>query len=78
MPCWEAFEALDSARRDAVLPPAVTRRVSVEAGTTFGWARWAGAQYGIDHFGASAPAGDLAREFGFTVDALAQYYRDLA
>ncbi len=77
MPCWEAFEAQDSAYRDEVLPPAITRRLSVEAGVTQGWARWAAHQQGIDDFGASAPAEVLAEHFGLTVDAVAQRVRTL-
>jgi transketolase len=57
MPCWSIFAARPPAARDAVLPPGVPR-LSVEAGVTFGWSRWADASVGIDRFGASAP-GDL-------------------
>ncbi len=69
LPCWELFEAQDAAYRDSVLPPAVTARVSIEAGVTTGWQKWVGAQgvaIGIDHFGASAPYERLYEEFGFT------------
>jgi transketolase len=75
LPCWERFEAQDTAYRDAVLPAAVRRRVTVEAGVSMGWERWAGdegAIIGIDHFGASAPAGTIFREFGFTADRVAE------
>jgi len=67
MPCWEAFEALDAGDQDAVLPPGVPT-VSVEAGATFGWSRWADAHVGLDRFGASAPAGVLADKLGFRVE----------
>ena len=77
MPCWEAFEAQDATYRDEVLPPAITRRLSIEAGTTQGWARWAAYQHGIDDFGASAPADALAEEFGLTIDAVVARVRDL-
>lgn len=77
MPCWRAFEAQDADYRDEVLPPAVTRRLSVEAGTTMGWSRYANHHHGLDDFGASAPAGALAEQYGFTVDAVAQRLRDL-
>jgi len=56
-----------------VLPPAVRARVSIEAGSTFGWSRWvgdAGHSVGIDHFGASAPAEVLYEKFGITADAV--------
>ncbi|MCK6517685.1 transketolase, partial [Myxococcota bacterium] len=71
-PSWELFEAQPKAYRDAVLPPGV-KRLSVEAGRTFGWERYVGQDgraIGIDHFGASAPAEVLAERFGFTVDAV--------
>jgi transketolase len=71
MPCAEWFAAQDQAYRDSVLVPAVLARVSVEAATTFGWARWvgeAGASVGIDHFGASAPYEVLYEQFGITAE----------
>ena len=71
LPCWEVFEAQDQAYRDEVLPPSIRRRVSVEAGVSLGWERWVGdegAIVGLDHFGASAPAGTVFKEFGFTVE----------
>jgi transketolase len=69
MPCWERFEEQEADYRDAVLPPEVTARVSVEAGATFGWERYVGsggASVGVDRFGASAPADRLFRELGVT------------
>jgi transketolase len=78
MPCWEAFMAQPQAYRDEVLPPGVTRRLSVEAGTTFGWSRFAAHSHGIDHYGASAPGKLLAEKFGFTPAALVQQYLALA
>jgi transketolase len=77
MPCWEAFAIQDERTRDGVLPPQVTRRLSIEAGTTLGWDRWARHQQGIDRFGASAPAQALAEAFGFTTDAIVAQYLDL-
>ncbi len=69
LPCWEAFDAQDQAYRDAVLPPAVRARVSVEIGVPLGWERWVGdegAIVGLDHYGASAPAPTIFEHFGFT------------
>jgi transketolase len=69
LPCWEQFEAQDQAYRDAVLPPAVRKRVSVEVGVPLGWERWVGdegAIVGLDHFGASAPAAVIFEHLGFT------------
>lgn len=78
MPCWERFDRQSAEYRDAVLPPAVTARVSVEAGITMGWERYVGAggvSVGIDHFGASAPAEELFEQFGFTVEAVVDAVR---
>ena len=78
LPCWERFEAQDPGYRDAVLPPAVTARVSVEIGVSMGWERWVGdhgAIIGLDHFGASAPAGTIFEHFGFTADRVADVGR---
>ncbi|MEI8334984.1 MAG: transketolase, partial [Chloroflexota bacterium] len=78
LPCWELFEAQVAEYRDAVLPPAARRRVTVEAGVTFGWDRWAGdegAIVGLDRFGSSAPGGTLLANFGFTADRLADVGR---
>ena len=74
MPSWELFARQPAAYRDAVLPPACTRRVSVEAGCTFGWERHvglAGLSIGLDHFGASAPYKVLAQKYGLTAEAIA-------
>ncbi len=73
MPCMELFEEQEDAYKKSVLPCNVTSRVIVEAGTSFGWAKYAGfeGQYvTIDHFGASAPAATLFKEFGFTQEAV--------
>ena len=74
MPSWELFAAQDATYQDSVLPPDVTARVSVEAGITMGWQRWVGSRgtsVGIDRFGASAPADELFRRFGFTAENVA-------
>jgi transketolase len=66
MPCTDRFESQDAAYRDAVLPPAVRRRVAVEAGATEGWYKYVGLDgcvIGLDDFGASAPAADLFEHF---------------
>jgi transketolase len=78
LPCWERFEAQDQAYRDSVLPPNVRARVSVEAGVSQGWDRWVGpdgAIVGLDHYGASAPAGTIFEHFGFTVDRVTEVAR---
>ena len=73
MPCREWFEAQDQSYREEVLPPGVRARVSVEAGVPMGWRDFvgdAGRIIGIDHYGASADAATLFREFGFTPAAI--------
>ena len=73
MPCRERFEEQEAGYREAVLPPSVPARVSVEAGSTFGWERYVGdrgASVGIDRFGASAPAERIFRELGITPEAV--------
>jgi transketolase len=69
MPSTTTFDRQDPAYRHSVLPPAVTRRVAVEAGATETWWRYVGLDgeiIGIDHFGASAPAKELFKAYGFT------------
>ena len=71
MPSWELFDALPQGERDAVLPPAVSARLAVEAGVSQGWHRYVGEAGGVvsvERFGASAPAEVLLREYGLTVD----------
>jgi transketolase len=68
MPSVDAFESQDAAYRESVLPAAVTARVAVEAGVTASWYKYAQKVVGIDQFGESAPAGQLFKEFGFTVE----------
>ncbi len=78
LPCWETFAEQDSAYRDAVLPPSIRARVAVEAGVSLGWERWVGldgAIVGLDHFGASAPAGTIFEKFGFTVERVVDVAR---
>ncbi|MAL06116.1 MAG: transketolase, partial [Microbacterium sp.] len=72
-PSLEWFAEQDDTYREHVLPAAVTARVSIEAGSALSWHAIvgdAGRVIGIDHFGASASAGELQRRFGFTVDAV--------
>jgi transketolase len=69
MPSMQLFDQQPQSYRDEVLPPAVTARVSVEKGSTFGWDRWVGptgAIIGMSTFGASAPMKVLQAKFGFT------------
>jgi transketolase len=75
MPSWELFDAQPQSYRDAVLPPSVRARVSIEAASPFGWERYVGLQgaiIGISHFGASAPGPTVMREFGFTPEHIVE------
>jgi len=74
MPSVELFEKQDEEYKNKILPPAVTNRVIIEAGSTFGWYKYAGDNgivYGIDHYGDSAPASALKKAYGFTAGNLA-------
>jgi transketolase len=78
LPCWEAFDAQDEAYRESVIPAGIRRRLTIEAGATMGWERYAGdegAIIGIDHYGASAPAGTIFEHFGFTTDRVVDVAR---
>ena len=80
MPSSDVFDRQDAAYRESVLPNAVRKRVAVEAGVTAFWRQYVGldgAVVGIDSFGASAPAGDLYKHFGITVDAVVAAARAL-
>ncbi len=73
MPCADRFAAQDAAFRDRILPPAVTRRLAVEAGVSDYWYKFVGLDggvLGIDRYGESAPADAVFEFFGFTVDNL--------
>ena len=67
MPSVDAFEAQDDAYKSSVLPKGVPT-LAVEAAVTQGWYKYADKVVGIDRFGESAPAGELFKEFGFTVE----------
>ena len=80
MPSWELFAAQPAAYRDQVLPRGVTARVSLEAGTTFGWHRWVGdcgIAIGVDRFGASAPGPTIYEKFGLTQKAVVDAVKSL-
>jgi transketolase len=82
MPCTERFDAQPREYREDILPDVSNReilRVSVEAGSTFGWERYTGLhglRIGIDRFGVSAPAADAYAYFGLTPDKIAQRVTD--
>ncbi|UOY93569.1 transketolase [Ectobacillus sp. JY-23] len=71
MPSFDRFEAQSAEYKEAVLPKAVTKRLAIEMGSTFGWHRYVGLDgdvIGIDTFGASAPGEKIMQEYGFTVE----------
>jgi transketolase len=75
LPSWELFDKQPREYRDSVLPPSVRKRLAIEAAIPFGWHKYVGSEgeiHGIERFGASAPAKDLEREFGFTADAVVE------
>ena len=76
LPCWEVFERQDDAYRASVIPQGVPS-LSIEAGSTFGWGRYADKNLGIDRFGASAPGDVVMEKLGMTGDAVAAAARDL-
>ncbi|MCE9574364.1 MAG: transketolase [Deltaproteobacteria bacterium] len=80
MPCWELFAEQDAAYRESVLPAAITARVAVEAGVTFGWREWVGTRgvaIGIDRFGASAPGEEVLEKLGVSAEAVTAAVRGL-
>ncbi len=75
MPCMENFADQDDDYREQVLPAGVRARISLEAAATFGWREWVGElgeTIGMTSFGASAPAGELYKHFGFTPERVAE------
>jgi transketolase len=80
MPSWELFDLQPQSYRDAILPPSVRARVSIEAASSFGWERYVGADgaiIGVARFGASAPGPTLMHEFGFTPEHVAETARTI-
>ncbi|MBC9932206.1 transketolase [Chitinophaga qingshengii] len=80
MPSWELFSEQSEAYRQQVLPPAVKARVAIEAASPEGWEKWIGEKgvmIGLSHFGASAPAKELFKHYGFTVENILERSRKL-
>ncbi|MCT1427823.1 transketolase [Corynebacterium sp. p3-SID1241] len=74
-PCLEWFDEQDDAYRESVLPSEVQARVSIEAGIAMPWHKYTGSfgrTISIEHYGASAPAGELFEKFGFTTTAVVE------
>jgi transketolase len=71
MPCWEFFDAQQQKYKDEVLPPRITARLAIEAGVAQGWAKYIGDRgdtLTVDRYGESAPAEDVFKDLGFTVE----------
>jgi transketolase len=71
MPCWEFFDEQSAKYKESVLPSKVKARLAIEAGVSLGWAKYvgdAGDTLCVDRFGASAPAEDVFRDYGFIVE----------
>jgi transketolase len=71
MPCWEFFDEQTPKYKESVLPKNITARLAIEAGVSLGWSKYvcdAGDTLTVDKFGASAPAEDVFKDFGFTVE----------
>ena len=80
MPSWELFDQQDQSYRNEVLPPEVTARLAVEAGASLGWCKYVtdhGDTITINEFGASAPAKELFKHYGFTVENIVDHAKAL-
>ncbi|XP_058774723.1 transketolase, chloroplastic-like [Vicia villosa] len=78
---WELFDDQSDEYKESVLPASVTARVSIEAGSTFGWHKIVGSKgktIGIDRFGASAPAGKIYKEYGITKEAVISAAKEIS
>ena len=80
MPSWELFKDQPEEYRNTVFPPNVKNRIAVEAASPFGWSEWTGDHgrvIGIDKFGASAPAEEIFKHYGFTIENIVNNCKEL-
>lgn len=80
MPCWEFFDEQSAKYKETVLPAKVKARLAIEAGVSMGWAKYvgdAGDTMCVDKFGTSAPAEDVFRDYGFTLENVIKKGRKL-
>jgi transketolase len=80
LPSWEIFDRQPREYRESVLPPAITARISVEAGIRLGWEHYVGLTgiiIGMETFGASAPGPVLYEKFGFTIEKIIEAAKEL-
>jgi transketolase len=77
LPSFDLFEAQDAEYKEDVLPKEVTKRLAIEAGTSYGWGQYVGLEGGtvtVDRYGASAPGDKIFEEYGFTVENIVKQY----
>ena len=80
IPSFDLFEKQSKEYKESVLPASVTKRVSIEMGSSFGWQRYVGLcgeSIAIDTFGASAPGDTVISNYGFTVNKVVETYNSL-
>jgi transketolase len=80
MPSFELFEKQDASYRDSVLPPAIRKRLAIEAGVPMSWYQWVGLDgsvVGMTTFGASGPSAEVMKHFGFTVENVVNHALEL-
>ncbi|WP_195219278.1 transketolase [Ligilactobacillus salivarius] len=80
LPSWERFEAQSEEYKNTVISPELKKRITIEAGTTYGWAKYAGdhgVMIGIDEFGMSAPSDIVLRELGMSVENIVSRYLEM-
>ena len=80
MPSWELFSQQTPEYQEKVQPKLIRSRVSIEAGTSFGWERWIGQEgvsISVDRYGASAPAETIFERYGFTVNNVVESAKNL-
>lgn len=80
LPSWERFEAQSEEYKNTVISPELKKRMTIEAGTTYGWAKYAGdhgVMIGVDEFGMSAPSDIVLRELGMSVENIVSRYLEM-
>ena len=80
MPCWEFFDEQSPKYKEEVLPTKITARLAIEAGVSQGWHKYVGGLgdvLAVDKFGTSAPAEDVFKDYGFTVENVMKKARAL-
>lgn len=80
LPSWERFEAQSEEYKNTVISPELKKHMTIEAGTTYGWAKYAGdhgVMIGIDEFGMSAPSDIVLRELGMSVENIVSRYLEM-